>query len=533
MTTGPALGHSYTRTLGHLEAILRDMTISIQFLGAVGTVTGSQYLVTCGDRRILVDCGMFQGSPEEVSRNRMAFAFDPASVGALLLTHAHLDHCGRIPALVKAGFDGPIHATPGTLDLTDIVLRDSAKLQEEAENRWRRRHPEAAASEGSEEDASVERDEGDEGDMPAKIRAATPEAATTTRAALYRMEDVERTVTLFRPIGYEQRLDVAPGISATFHDAGHILGSAIIELRLADGAATTTVVFSGDLGRCDTPVLRDPTPISHADFVLVESTYGNREHAPMAQAIDELAAAINEVAGDRGVLLVPSFAIGRTQELVWELDKLLRDGRIPHLPLYLDSPMASKASDVYLRHPETYDQETAALLQAGDAPLEYPGEQYTNEVDASKAIRTRPRPILVVASSGMLTGGRILHHLKEFLPDPACTLLFIGYQGQGTLGYAIQHGAKEARIDGRAYPVRCRVRSISGFSAHADEHELEDWMRNFAAAGGATATDGRPKQVFVVHGDPDAASAFAERIHGDLGLDAMLPTYRQVVTLRA
>lgn len=516
--------------IGAGSAILRDMTISIQFLGAVGTVTGSQYLVTSGDQRILVDCGIFQGSPEEVSRNRMAFAYDPASVGALLLTHAHLDHCGRIPALVKAGFTGPIHATPGTLDLTDIVLRDSAKLQVEAENRWLRHHPEAAASDGAEDDAAVEHDEGD---VPAKIRTATPEAATTTRAALYRMEDVERTVTLFRPTGYEQELDVAPGISATFHDAGHILGSAIIELRLTDGGATTTVIFSGDLGRCDTPVLRDPTPISHADFVLVESTYGNREHAPMAEAIDELAAAINEVAGDKGVLLVPSFAIGRTQELVWELDKLLRDGRIPHLPLYLDSPMASKASDVYLRHPEEYDEETADLLKAGDAPLEYPGEQYTNEVDASKAIQTQPRPIMVVASSGMLTGGRILHHLKEFLPDPACTLLFIGYQGQGTLGYAIQHGAKQARIDGQAYPIQCRVRSISGFSAHADEHELEDWMRNFAATGGSTASDSRPKQVFVVHGDPDAASAFAGRIHGDLGLDAVLPTYRQVVTLRA
>jgi metallo-beta-lactamase family protein len=506
------------------------MSITIQFLGAVGTVTGSQYLVTCGERRILVDCGIFQGSPEEVSRNRMAFAFEPSSVEALLLTHAHLDHCGRIPALVKAGYAGPIHATPGTLDLTDIVLRDSAKLQLEAENRWLRRHPEAApTAEGGDEDAAVERDEGD---LPARIREATPEAKTTTRTALYRMEDVERTVTLFRPIPYEQTLDVVPGISATFHDAGHILGSAIIELRLADGGATTTVVFSGDLGRCDTPVLKDPTPVSHADFVLVESTYGNREHAPMAQAVDDLATAINEVAGDRGVLLIPSFAIGRTQELVWELDQLLRDGRIPRLPLYLDSPMASKASDVYLRHPEEYDEETASLLKAGDAPLEYPGEQYTNEVDASKAIRTQPRPIVVVASSGMLTGGRILHHLKEFLPDPACTLLFIGYQGQGTLGFAIQHGAKEARIDGQAYPIRCRVRSISGFSAHADEHELEDWVRNFATAGGPIAGDGRPKQIFVVHGDPDAASAFAQRIHADLGFDAVLPTYREVVTLR-
>jgi metallo-beta-lactamase family protein len=506
------------------------VSIEIQFLGAVGTVTGSQYLVTCGERRVLVDCGIFQGSPEEVSRNRMAFAFEASSVDALLLTHAHLDHCGRIPALVKAGYAGPIHATGGTLDLTEIVLRDAAKLQGEAEARWRRRHPEAETpGEGTEEAAAVETDEGD---LPAKIRSAPPEARTMIPAALYTVEDVERTISLFRPVEYEQALVVLPGIAATFHDAGHILGSAIIELRVTDGGSTTTIVFSGDLGRDDTPILRDPTPISHADFLLVESTYGNREHAPMEQSVEELAQAVHEVADARAALLVPSFAIGRTQELIWVLDDLLREGRIPHLPLYLDSPMASKASDVYGRHPEEYDDETAALLQSGDAPLEYPGEQYTNEVDESKAIRTQPRPLMIVASSGMLTGGRILHHLKDFLPDPGCTLLFIGYQGQGTLGYAIQHGAKKARIDGVRYPVNCRVRSISGFSAHADEHELEAWVRNFAAAGGSAGSDGRPKRVFVVHGDPDAAQAFAERIHADLGFDAYLPTYKERVVLR-
>ena len=508
-----------------MHGILRGMSIAIQFLGAVGTVTGSQYLVTCGDQRLLVDCGMFQGSPEEVSRNRMPFAFDPASVSALLLTHAHLDHCGRIPSLVKAGFAGPIHATGGTLDLTEIVLRDSAKLQEEAEARWLRRHPDEAPP--PEAKAA-----GDEEDMPRRIREARPEARTSTRAALYRSEDVDRTVALFHAVDYEREVEVLPGISALFHDAGHILGSAIIELRLTDGGGTTTVVFSGDLGRRDTPILRDPTPLAHADFLLVESTYGNREHAPMEQSVDELAAAVSEVAGDRGVLLIPSFAIGRTQELVWELDRLLRDGRIPRMPLFLDSPMASRASDVYDRHPETYDAETAALMRAGDSPLAYPGEEYTNSVEASKAIRTKPRPIMVVASSGMLTGGRILHHLKDFLPDPACTLLFIGYQGQGTLGYAIQHGAKEAHIDHEKYPVRCRVRSISGFSAHADEHELEDWVRGFARAGGSSQADGAPKQVFVVHGDPDAAQAFADRLHGELGMDTRLPRYRETVVLR-
>ena len=506
------------------------MSISIQFLGAVGTVTGSQFLVTAGDRQILVDCGMFQGAPEEVSRNRMPFAYDPKTLDAVLLTHAHFDHCGRMPALVKAGYRGPIYATGGTADLTEIVLRDAAKLQMEAESRWRKKHPDDAATRDAElasEEAAVEND----AQMPAKLRAAPAEGMTMTRAALYSMADVEQTVTQFKPVDYDAAVDLLDGATATFRDAGHILGSAIIELRIADGADSTTIVFSGDLGRNDTPILRDPTPISHADFVLVESTYGNREHAPHDQAIEELATAINEVATDRGVLLVPSFAIGRTQELVWVLDELYRDKRIPRLPLYLDSPMASRASDVYLRHPEDYDEETAALLRSGDSPLVYPGETYTNEVDQSKGIRTQPRPLMVVASSGMLTGGRIMHHLKDFLPDAACTLLFIGYQGEGTLGRHIQSGAKVAKIDGVDYPIRCRVRVISGFSAHADEHELDAWLGTFVKAGGTDGGDGRPKRVFVTHGDPDAAEAFAVRIKA-MGLDAHLPTYLETVPLR-
>ena len=497
------------------------MGIEIQFLGAVGTVTGSQFLVRAGDRSVLVDCGMFQGSPEEVSRNRIPFAFEAGTVDALLLTHAHLDHCGRIPALVRAGYHGPIFATGATADLAEIVLRDAAKLQAEAEARWRRKHPEGDEATVIEDDPS----------MPERIRKAEPEGSTMTRAALYDERDVDQTVRQFRAVKYGEMTDVAPGFHAIFHDAGHILGSAIIELRATEGDRTVTIVFSGDLGRGDTPIVADPTPISHADYVLIESTYGNREHAAHDVAIEELAAAINEVASDRGVMLVPSFAIGRTQELVWVLDELLRDKKIPHIPLYLDSPMASRASDVYLRHPEAYDAETAELLRAGDSPLAYPGEQYTNEVDESKAIRTQPRPFMVIASSGMLTGGRIMHHLKDFLPDPACSLLFIGYQAEGTLGRHLQTGGKTARIDHQELPVRCHVRSISGFSAHADVHELSAWLSNFAKAGGTDTANGRPKRVFLVHGDPDATAPFAERIRRELGFDVHLPSYRETIPL--
>lgn len=497
------------------------MSIEIQFLGAVGTVTGSQFLVTVGERRVLVDCGMFQGSPEEIARNRLPFAFEEERLDALLLTHAHLDHCGRVPQLVKHGFRGPIHATPATLDLAEIVLRDSAKLQVEAAARWKRRHPEQAAA-GQSEEAALESDH----DLPARIRGAAPEGSTQTRAPLYGEDDVDQAVRQFRGTGYGAELAVTDGISAVFHDAGHILGSAIIELRCRDAGTERTIVFSGDLGRDGSPILRDPTPISHADHVVVESTYGNREHAPHDEAIEELARAVADVSADRGVLLVPAFAIGRTQELIWILDDLVRNGRIPRVPLYLDSPMASRATTVYTDHPEIYDEETAALLRSGDSPLRYPGQEFTDSVAASKAIRTRPRPIMVVAASGMLTGGRVMHHLKDFLPDPTCTLLFIGYQGQGTLGRKLQDGGRSARIDGEEIEVRCRVVSISGFSAHADEHELEAWLGHFAAGG----VEGQPRTVFVVHGDPDAAEAFAARITA-MGMQPHLPAYKEVVRL--
>jgi metallo-beta-lactamase family protein len=505
------------------------VTIDIQFLGAAGCVTGSQFLVTAGDRRVLVDCGMFQGSPEEVERNRMPFAFDPASLDALILTHAHLDHCGRTPALVKAGFSGAIHATHATVDLAEIVLRDSAKLQVEFAERWNRRQARRAEQKAADVQSEAAAQETDDPSLPERLRHAKPEGRTTTREPLYVESDVDATMGQMRGADYNGEVTITDGITAVLHDAGHILGSAIVELRVTDGDQRRTIVFSGDLGRDGSPILRDPTPLTHADAVVVESTYGNREHAPHDAAIDELVTAIGEVTSDEGVMLVPAFAIGRTQELIWVLDDLVRSGRIPRIPLYLDSPMASRATTVYVDHPETYDEETAGLLRSGDSPLSYPGQQFTDTVEESKSIRHAKRPIMVVASSGMLTGGRVMHHLKDFLPDPGCTLLFIGYQGEGTLGRHIQNGGTSARIDGEEVPVRCRVRVISGFSAHADQHELEAWLGHFGRAG--AAADGAPKRVFVVHGDPDAAEAFAGRIRTELGMEPHVPAHRETVTL--
>lgn len=500
------------------------MTVTLQFLGAAGCVTGSQFLVTTERARVLIDCGMFQGSPDEIERNRMPFAFDPAGIDAVLVTHAHLDHCGRLPALTRAGYTGPIHATGATADLAEIVLRDSARLQIEWAERWNRHHAVEFAGSPA---ASTGEPEPDDESLPERLRHAKPEGRTEARQPLYDDRDVDRVMELMRGAPYGAEVAVADGVTAVFHDAGHILGSAIIELRMADGGDLRTIVFSGDLGRDDTPILRDPTPLTHADWVVVESTYGNREHDPHDAAIDELAAAVNEVAADRGVLLVPAFAIGRTQELVWILDDLVREGRIPRVPLFLDSPMASRATRVYYDHPEVYDAETSELVLAGESPLRYPGQQFTDTVEESKAIRHANRPIMVVAASGMLTGGRVMHHLKDFLPDVNCTLLFIGYQGEGTLGRHIQNGGATARIDGQEIEVRCRVRTISGFSAHADQHELEAWLGHFGHAADA----GRPRTVYIVHGDPDAAEAFAARIRAELGMTAHVAQHREIVTL--
>ena len=552
--------------------------MQIHFLGGATTVTGSQYLLETGRARVLIDCGMFQGSPNESIRNRIPFAFDPADLDAVLLTHAHLDHCGLLPLLVKEGYPGPIHATAGTIELATLVLLDSGKLHEEfakREARWEKRHPdrvaeddrkeeeayEAALAIAESEDAPGEPGVAAEGADPARppttppdtehvpttiepaapstwprdpeadLRAQPPHLAIDLDQPLYTARDAEQTLSHFRAVRYGMETEVAPGVLATYVDAGHILGSAIIRLRIQeqDGGEERVIVFSGDLGRPGTPILRDPTPMTGADYVLVESTYGGREHEPEAEAIRVLAETIRMVADAGGVLLVPSFAIGRTQEVVWELDRLIERGEIPLLPLYLDSPMASKASDVYRHHPEDYDEETAKLLREGASPLDYPKQVITNDVKQSEAIARAPRPYMIVASNGMLTGGRVVGHLRNLIDDPKATILFVGYQGEGTLGSHLQAGAKEVKLDGQVRRVRCQIRSISGFSAHADEGELLDWLGHFIA-GKRPGDPGYPRRVFLVHGDPEAQIAMEPKVR-DLGLATHVPHWHERVTL--
>src|SRR5919201_130391 len=484
--------------------------MELAFLGGATTVTGSQFLLDTGAARVLVDCGMFQGSPNETIRNRLPFAYDPRSLDALLLTHAHLDHCGLIPHLVASGFRGPIFATAGTSELAGIVLLDAAKLQKEFAERAlkRERHHHHLPH-----------------DAEAALRSAGPAVETHIDEPLYDEADVLAAMRAFRGVAYGDEVAVANGITARFVDAGHILGSAIIVVR-ADGR---TLAFSGDLGRRDSPIVRDPTVVTFADYVLMESTYGGREHEPEAQAAEVLAETAKTVNDAGGVLLIPSFAIGRTQDVIWELDRLLAAGRIPKLPLYLDSPMASKATDIYRRHPEYFDDDMRALLAKNAEPLDYPDARVTNDVAASRAIKDAPRPYMIVASNGMLTGGRVLSHLRDLVDDPNATLLFVGYQGEGTLGAHLQQGVRQIVIDGAQREVRCRVLSIDGFSAHADEPGLLEWIGGFAT-GKRPGDAGFPRTVFVIHGDPAAEAALEPKVRA-LGFNTHVPSWRELVTL--
>jgi Cft2 family RNA processing exonuclease len=561
--------------------------MQLTFLGGANTVTGSRFLLETGRAKVLIDCGMFQGSPNEVVRNRVPVGFEAAELDAILVTHAHLDHCGYLPVVVREGFTGPIYLTAATAELVQIVLLDSGRLQEEfakRRSRWERRHPTEAVAADAKDDAEyrtavdeAERAEAEghvatsvepgptsvtpqppSGDSEAveaeaeptpdlgesapgmvdaglnpesMLRAQPPELTIDLDDPLYTEADAEAVPSHFREVRYGAELEVAPGITATFFDAGHILGSAIIRLvvRESDGGDATTIVFSGDLGRPATPIISDPTPMTEADYVIVESTYGGREHEPGDESIRILAEVVRAVDEAGGVLLIPAFAIGRTQEIVWQLDRMIERREIPELPLYLDSPMASRASDVYRRHPEFYDEETTALLASGNSPLDYPSQTITRTAAESKAIALASRPYMIIASNGMLTGGRVVAHLRNLIDDPAATLLFVGYQGEGTLGSHLQAGATTVKIDGIVRQVKCRVRSISGFSAHADESELLDWLRRFAN-GREPGAIGYPRRVFLVHGDPDAQLAIAPKVEA-LGFRTHVPHWRETVSL--
>ena len=467
------------------------MKIKLTFLGAAQNVTGSRYLVQVDGANVLVDCGLYQ-ERQFRERNWDPFYLPPDQLDAVLLTHAHVDHCGLLPKLVKDGFKGKIFCTTATSEIAQVVLLDSAHLQEEDAAYKRKRH---------------ER-EGRTGKFPYK--------------PLYAVEDAQACGELFVGVNYETKVQVAPGMTATFHDAGHILGSAMIQLKVSSAGEKRTILFSGDIGRKNKPIIQDPSSFKHADYILVESTYGDRDHEPVEDVKDALAEVVNSTREAGGKICVPSFAIERSQELLYYLNDLLKEKRIQPMKVFLDSPMAIRVTEIFKKHPEMYDEEMTDMLRRHESPFDFPGLNMTVTTAESKAINSASGPIMIIAGSGMCTGGRIKHHLVNNIARPESTLLFVGYQAVGTLGRTILDGPDEVRILGQKFPIKARIARIRGFSAHADRNEILTWL---------SSIKNHPKKVFIVHGEAGAAKSFKEFLDERIEWETYVPEYREQVTL--
>ena len=461
--------------------------VTLQFVGGVGTVTGSKYLLTVEGRRVLLDCGLFQGLKSLRLRNWLKFTVDPASIDAVVLSHAHLDHSGYLPLLVRNGFQGPIFCTSGTEDLLRILLLDAAHLQEEEAERANRYGY-------------------------SKHKPALP---------LYTTADANAALALTASRRYGEPFEVSTGATAVFHRAGHILGSAIVDLQLG-GREKVRLVFSGDLGRWNRPILRDPELVREADVLLIESTYGDRTHSP--DPANALASVVRRAADRGGALIVPAFAVGRAQELIWTLRQLEEAGSIPTLPVFVDSPMAIDVTDLYCRHPEDHDLDMKTLMDERRCPLCCKQYHLVRTALESKALNDRSGPMIIISASGMATGGRVLHHLKMRLPDADTTVLLPGFQAAGTRGRALQEGARELRIHGQSVPIRANVVTLDGFSAHADRDEILRWVAGFERP---------PRRIFTVHGEPSASRAPAGTLHERLGWNASVAIDGETVVLSA
>ena len=442
---------------------------TLRFLGAAGTVTGSKYLIEVEGQQLLLDCGLFQGLKALRLRNWEESLFDAAALTAVVLSHAHLDHSGYLPVLAREGFSGPIYCTPATADLLAVLLSDSAHLMEEE------------ASHANRHGYS-------------KHHPALP---------LYTMEDVNHVLTLLKRQPVEQPFSVCNGVTATLRRSGHILGAASVDLLFT--SSQKRLVFSGDLGRWDRPILRNPALVKEADVLLVESTYGDRLHA--ADSTQHLARVIRQTYERGGTLLIPAFAVGRVQDLLWILGELADSGQIPKLPVFVDSPMALDVTEIYRRHTEEYNPEMLQALQQGRSPFHGAQHRLLRTVVESKSLNDRTDPMIIIAGNGMITGGRILHHLEQRLPNPNNAVLLVGYQAAGTRGRSLQEGATELRMHGHFVPVRARIEAINGLSAHGDQAELMRWLSGFERP---------PTQTYVVHGEPEAAAALAKLISEQL-----------------
>lgn len=463
--------------------------MEIAFHGADRGVTGSCHLVSCAGKKILIDCGMYQGGRELDEENSEPFGFDPKQIDFVLLTHAHLDHCGRLPLLAKRGFHGEIITTAATRELARLVMVDAAHLQEEeVEHRGHR-----SAHHGKHQHAA---------------------------APLYSIVDAFLALDFFgRVTAYGQPMQLAPGIRATFYDAGHILGSACILLELEEDGRQRSVLFSGDLGNSGRPLLRDPAPPPRADVVVMETTYGDRLHKPLQPSVEEFYETITDTFRRGGNVVIPTFALERAQELLYFLREGVEKNRLPRaIQVFLDSPMAISATEIFERHPECYDPETAELFREGRDPFHLPGLHFTRETAASIAINHIGGGAVIMAGSGMCTGGRIRHHLEQNIARKECSILFVGYAAKGTLARHVIDGAKEVRIYGEKIPVRAKIHTINGFSAHADQAELLAWHKQ----------TGNPERTFLVHGEEEVMRQFAARLKET---EVVMPALNETFTI--
>lgn len=456
--------------------------MNITFLGAAREVTGSCYLIETVDTRFLVDCGMVQGGREAPARNRRPFAFDPKSIDFVLLTHAHIDHSGLLPKLTRAGFQGPIYTTDATADLLQVMLPDSAHIQE-GDARRAERHA-----------------------KPGRGRSAalTP---------LYTLQNARDCLRQVHSVAYDQELTPHAGVRCRFRDAGHILGSAIIELWVTERSQTTKLVFSGDLGQPGRPILRDPTAIKEADILVIESTYGDRNHKDLATTREELIGIVEHTL-ERGNVIVPAFAVGRTQEVLYHLHRLTREGRLKDLKVFVDSPMATEATRITRQHMELFDAAARELATWHTQGKNLPYLHFTASADESKSLNLIRSGAIIISASGMCDAGRIKHHLRHNLPRRECSVLITGFQAQGSLGRRLVEGAKRVRIFSEDIPVRAGIHTVGGLSAHADRHALLAWTGHFRKP---------PARTFVVHGEADTALAFADTLRAQRGWDVTVP----------
>ena len=459
--------------------------MKIKFCGASTGVTGSCHLLTSGEHKILLDCGQFQGGKAQDALNYDKFPFEPSEIECVVLSHAHIDHCGRLPLLTKRGFEGKIYCTDATADLLSVMLKDSAYIHEK-ETEWKNRKAERAGREQVE--------------------------------PLYTIEDAEKTLSLVSPILYDQQIEINSDMKIVFNDAGHILGSAITELWVTEDDMESKIVFSGDLGMEGRPILRDPTYIKKADYVIMETTYGNRIHKELGSGVDKLIEIILNTTRRGGNVVIPSFAVGRTQELIYELNRFYDSNNeyrkeLDKIFVYIDSPMATTATEIFRRNAQVFDEETREYILKGDNPLEFKNLKFTRSSKESQDLNFNKEPKIIISASGMCEAGRIRHHLKHNLWNPKNSIVFVGYQGQGTLGRSLVEGIKMVTLFGEEIQVNAEIHNLEGFSGHADQNGLFAWLAHF---------EQKPKQIFLVHGEEESKKDFAKLVNEKLSYEPIV-----------